>query len=353
MMPCNQPAPLKTGLLGYGQHARCALAPALDRHCEFELTTIYDPNPQARALAAEANCPLAASEEEFFGSGLDAVVVASPNFLHARHCLEAIRRGIHVFCEKPLTLDLAEATAVAQAADEAAVVGHVNFGLPFNESFRTVRFLTAEHLGRVHHFWIRTSRGFGNWLGGARHDAVHGPAESGGWTRHHMCHALAAAMVLSGQRIVSVLGRLQRSTPDCPSEELVHVFLEFEDGSSAYLNDGTTIGQFHDLGVMAERGDLRLVDGVCTVAEQGDPTADGRPGGLARREWKQEVPTRFSEKDTAHMLGLFAGAIRGEDVEGFPFLRAVEQIAVLDALLASAKSGTNVHPLLPSTFSAP
>jgi predicted dehydrogenase len=312
------------------------------RNPRFALTITWDPGEQSRRHALDDGVKMADSEEAFFDHPLDAVVVASPNALHAAHCLEAARRGLHVFCEKPLALDFAAACSVAEAVAAAGVVGHLNVGLPFNETFRTVRELATAHLGRIQHFWLRTSRGFGNWLGGARHDAVSQPAVSGGWVRHHMCHALAAAMVLSGQRIVAVFGRVQRSCADCPSEELVHAFLEFEDGSTAYLNDGTTIGMFHDLGLMAERGDLRLVDGVCTVAEQAEPSPDGRPGGLVRREWKQEVPARFSEKNTSAMLDRFADAIHGEPVRAFPFSLAALQVAALEAISESARSGKRI-----------
>lgn len=49
-------------------------------------------------------------------SGIDAVIVATTDNLHALASLEAIKRGKHVYCEKPLTHDIYEARILQQAA---------------------------------------------------------------------------------------------------------------------------------------------------------------------------------------------------------------------------------------------
>jgi predicted dehydrogenase len=52
---------------------------------------------------------------------IDAVVVATPDHLHAFASMHAIRLGKHVYCEKPLTHSVWEARQVAKAAREAKV----------------------------------------------------------------------------------------------------------------------------------------------------------------------------------------------------------------------------------------
>lgn len=44
--------------------------------------------------------PLLAHDE------LDAVLLVTPSSLHAKHIIQALRSGKHVFCEKPLSLEM-------------------------------------------------------------------------------------------------------------------------------------------------------------------------------------------------------------------------------------------------------
>ena len=54
---------------------------------------------------------------------VDAVWLVTPSSLHAQQIIDALRAGKHVFCEKPLSLDLAECERVlAEAEDRKAHV---------------------------------------------------------------------------------------------------------------------------------------------------------------------------------------------------------------------------------------
>jgi len=52
---------------------------------------------------------------------IDAVVVATPDHIHAPASMAAIKRGKHVYCEKPLTHSVYEARKIAEAARKAGV----------------------------------------------------------------------------------------------------------------------------------------------------------------------------------------------------------------------------------------
>ena len=58
---------------------------------------------------------------------LDAVVICTPNFVHERETLLAAERGIHVFCEKPMEINVPRCWNMVHACKEAGVrlmVGH-------------------------------------------------------------------------------------------------------------------------------------------------------------------------------------------------------------------------------------
>lgn len=83
------------------------------------LTAVTSRNFQhATAFAAEyTSCRAMSSCEELAGSDLvDVVYVASPHSLHHYHALLALRSGKPVLCEKPFTINLLQAKAVAALA---------------------------------------------------------------------------------------------------------------------------------------------------------------------------------------------------------------------------------------------
>jgi UDP-N-acetylglucosamine 3-dehydrogenase len=56
------------------------------------------------------------SYEQLLDSGLDVVVVCTPDHLHTDYCLQALDAGVNVLCEKPLVTELADAKKLVAAA---------------------------------------------------------------------------------------------------------------------------------------------------------------------------------------------------------------------------------------------
>jgi predicted dehydrogenase len=97
---------------------------------------------------------------------IDAVVIATPDHLHAFAALEAIKRGKHVYCEKPLTHTVAEARMLAKAAREAKVATQMgNQGQASEDTRRLCENIWAGAIGKVReaHVWTdRPSNGLFN-----------------------------------------------------------------------------------------------------------------------------------------------------------------------------------------------
>jgi scyllo-inositol 2-dehydrogenase (NADP+) len=80
-----------------------------------------------------------------------AVIIATPTHLHASMVRQALERGIHVFCEKPLFTDPAESAALTELAAERNLVTQVGYHNRFVASFREVhRLLGLRSIGTVH-----------------------------------------------------------------------------------------------------------------------------------------------------------------------------------------------------------
>ena len=83
---------------------------------------------------------------------LDAVVIATPSSSHAKMVRAALERDLHVFCEKPFTLNPQDADALAALGDERGLVTQVGYHNRFIGAFQEVkRLLDAGAIGEVTH----------------------------------------------------------------------------------------------------------------------------------------------------------------------------------------------------------
>jgi scyllo-inositol 2-dehydrogenase (NADP+) len=83
---------------------------------------------------------------------LDAVIIATPTASHEAIVREAIERGLHVFCEKPLTLDATISRELTQLAEERGLVTQVGYHNRFVACFGQLkRLVDAGAIGRISH----------------------------------------------------------------------------------------------------------------------------------------------------------------------------------------------------------
>ena len=87
---------------------------------------------------------------------IDAVMIATPDHNHAVVTMAALKRGKHVFCQKPLTHSVHEALQVAKAAKEAGVATQMgNQGQATEGARLTCEYIWAGAIGQVReiHSW--------------------------------------------------------------------------------------------------------------------------------------------------------------------------------------------------------
>ena len=116
---------------------------------------------------------------------IDAVVVGTPDHMHAFASMEAIRHGKHVYCEKPLTHSVWEARQVAAAAREKKLATQMgNQGQASTETRLLCEYVWSGIIGPVHeaHIWTdRPSQGLFNeyWPQGVGRPTDTPPVPSG------------------------------------------------------------------------------------------------------------------------------------------------------------------------------
>ena len=87
---------------------------------------------------------------------IDSVNVSTPDHTHAPASMTAIRKGIHVFCEKPLTHEVYEARKVTEAARKKGVATQMGNQIHSHKYYRTaVQWVQEGAIGKVRewHSW--------------------------------------------------------------------------------------------------------------------------------------------------------------------------------------------------------
>jgi predicted dehydrogenase len=115
---------LRVALFGAGLVGQAGHAISLweDRE-RFDFVAVADPSASTRqAVAARYSVPnTCATLEEALGLGLDAVVIAVPDPAHRDAVLSALSAGVHVLCEKPLAVSVAECDEIIAARGDRVV----------------------------------------------------------------------------------------------------------------------------------------------------------------------------------------------------------------------------------------
>lgn len=116
------PQRLRFGIIGCGLRGRL-FGRALKGMFGVEVASVWDlASERSDALALELSARRASSLDDLVGSGLDAVVVATPDAAHVEPVEAAAARGIHIFLEKPVATTSADALRIRNAVRSSGVL---------------------------------------------------------------------------------------------------------------------------------------------------------------------------------------------------------------------------------------
>jgi predicted dehydrogenase len=138
---------MRFAYVGLGWATRVFHLPGAKQLPSVEIVGGCDPSPEGRAWWRDATgSPAFETLDELLSrTEPEAIVVATPPDSHAALCRQALRAGMHVFCEKPFVSTVAEADdvlAVAAAARRQVAVNHQYREMPI---FRAVRDAIGSH----------------------------------------------------------------------------------------------------------------------------------------------------------------------------------------------------------------
>jgi predicted dehydrogenase len=231
-------APLRVGLLGAGWimdfHAR-----AVAEHPGAELVAAANwREPSLAKLAARHGIPRTTTDwrELVADPGVDAVVVATPNALHAEQAIACLRAGKHVLVEKPMARDLAEADTMLAAAAASRAWLMVAHCWRFHPDVLALRArVAAGELGEV----VKT-RGYGAHARWGPSGWFTDPELAGGGALLDMgVHAIDTARFLLGDpRPVGVCATVGARYRDGPVDDDAIVLVSWSNGTNSIVESG-------------------------------------------------------------------------------------------------------------------
>jgi predicted dehydrogenase len=141
---------VRIGVVGAGLIGQVEHIPNLRRleHL-YDLVGIADASPHMRKELDSRGYAAFESHQQLLDAGIDAILIAAPDQYHAGIALEALARGKHVFCEKPLCFSVAQAAEIATARDKAGKVVQVGYMKRFDPSYEKLLSLLPGDAGQL------------------------------------------------------------------------------------------------------------------------------------------------------------------------------------------------------------
>ena len=150
----NKSSKIRVGLIGAGRIGKLHIEHLAQNIPEVELATICSLNlSNVKSLAEQYNVPKVTTDYNTLLADpqIDAVLITASTNTHVEMSQAAAKAGKHIFCEKPISLDLEQIDETLAIVEEAGVKFQVGFNRRFDASFARVREAVASgEIGKPH-----------------------------------------------------------------------------------------------------------------------------------------------------------------------------------------------------------
>ena len=228
--------PMNVVISGMGRISWSYHMPTLSKDSRFRMIAAVDPLPERRA-EAEATYPglrTYADYSEMLRNEPTAelVVITSPTPMHKDQCIEAMEKGMDVFCEKPLAESLDSARAIAEASERTGrkcMVYQPHRVRPEADLMRELR--ANGKLGRI--FLVRRVCHLFN----RRTDWQSQVAKGGGMIRNYGVHYIDQFLSAFGPGPLEIKGcSLQRTVGLGDADDVVQLLLRTPEGILGHID---------------------------------------------------------------------------------------------------------------------
>ncbi len=260
-------ASLRILLVGYGFMGRMHVG-VYKQLPNVELVGCIDPGPEsAKKFGEDTSRPVFSNLEDAASAvQFDAIDVCLPTDMHREWTELAAKAGKHVFCEKPMSTSVEDASAMAETCKAAGVKLFIGHCIRFWPEYAYLKKLTVEgRLGELKSINLTRYGSFPKW---ATKAWTSDPKRAGGGVLDMHIHDTDYALYLLGKpdEMVSY-GTIDQTGPS-------HVFTTMKFGSKiAHLEGGWNFPQGtpfkHSFRAVYENGAAIMDGGPLTIYEEG------------------------------------------------------------------------------------
>lgn len=319
------------GRIGWDFHCR-----EIAKHPQFKLAAVQDVKAERLREAEQVHGTRTFRDfsSMLHDADLDVVVVATPTHFHKPMSLEALRKGCHVFLEKPMAANGTDAAAIVRAAKRCDRIVTVYQPLRASAYFQHLKKILASGIiGQVYHVRV------GGFRYARRNDWQAMCRFGGGMLNNYGAHSLDQLLQLIGYDVKRVFANLRVAASLGDADDVVKVLLETRNGTIGELdiNQASTIDPYVLL-AWGTRGTLTMGSNrdrfVITHFKQSDLAPTTLNTSLASTDRKYPMEdVRFREEtvpvDESLAVDVYddlAAAIRKGRA---PFVKPEEPLAVM------------------------
>ena len=323
--------------MGAGQFFQYAYVPALNRIDSPLAATGMSLRDENKFRAAQRflrhRIQPFTTTEALFDSGIQAALILLPNHLHFGAAKQALERGLHVFCEKPLTNTVADALTLKSFAQKTGRVLMTDFNQRYLDRNRVLKAMVADNragqLLSVHAFHNQDLRGLKSFA------ALHRDLTGGGVIHNAGIHFINLFLHWFGaaERVSAIFEN--RALPVECGEDTAHCRFTFRSGLTATLDAS-----------LANAADTSY-ERIQFLGTDGEITSDLKKGEIlfqprGKRKLKIPCATKIISDSVFAALSVFEQCARQSlqpETDADDFIRTLK---VVEALTLSAQRGTEV-----------
>jgi predicted dehydrogenase len=319
---------------------------------------------RAAAMFDESSKPRATTEfNDALGPDVDAVIINTPNHLHREQAVAALKRGKHVLLQKPVAANLADAEAIAEAADKASQRGIASglylsyFDQPLMHDLREM--IKRGWFGEVTHLYARlmhrgglvlspqASSGQSNWRASI--------AQTGGGCfiqlAVHYVHLFRWMMEAQVVRVVAMAKN--QHCPGVEGEDIACAILEFSNGALATIDvawntAGEQLSVHGTSGVAEYIGNRTLMldssagefsGHVVSYSGAGSELSPGSPGSATAMQISDVIAPPLGDRDNPfNQHRMFLEAVRDGREPFVSISSGVDDLRIVAAGYESART---------------